>query len=165
MVKGKWVLTLLGVATGVFVAFSLFPGEETKVKKRFSLLAEYASKADGEKILAMAEKMRNLEFLFSEPCTVEAPPYALSGSFNRAEIAGLAARARLHFSYLTLEFHDLSVSFPEKETARAVLTGRVKGKTVSGEAVHEVREMECVLKKREGQWFFENWEVVEVLKR
>lgn len=165
MVNGKRVLGILLVATGIFGAFSLFPSEEKKVKKQFSLLAEYACKEEGERILAMAGKMRNLEFLFYEPCTVEAPPYSLSGGFTRGEIASLAARARLNFSQLTLEFHDLSISFPEKEKARAVLTGSVKGKTISGEAVHEVQEMECLLKKSQDQWLFEHWEMVEVLKR
>ncbi len=165
MVNRKWVLVVVVAAAGIFGAFALFPSEETKVKKQFSLLAAYASKEEGEKILTMAEKMRNLEFLFSEPCEIEAPPYSLSGSLKRAEIAGLAARARMNFSHLTMEFHDLSLCFPEEGTARAVVTGRVKGRTISGESVHEVREMECVLKKSQDQWLFEHWGIVEVLKR
>ncbi len=165
MVKGKWVFGILVVATGIYGAFSLFPSEEKRVKKQFALLAEYASKEEGEKILAMAGKMRNLEFLFSEPCTIEAPPYSLSGNFTRGEIGTLSARARLYFSHLTLEFHDLSISFPEKETAVTILTCRVKGKTMSGETVQEVREMEVLLKKDQDQWLFNHCEVVEVLKR
>jgi len=165
MVNRKWALAVVVAAAGIFGAFALFPGEETKVKKQFSLLESYASKEEGEKILAMAEKMRNLEFLFSEPCEIEALPYSLSGSLKRGEIASLAARARMHFSHLTMEFHDLSVSFPEEGTAKAVVTGRVKGKTISGEEVYEVREMECVLKKNHDQWLFEHWGIVEVLKR
>jgi len=164
MVNRKWAFAVV-IAAAVFGAFTLFPSEETKVKKQFSLLAAYACKEEGEKILTMAEKMRNLEFLFSEPCEIEAPPYLLSGSLKRAEIAGLAARARLHFSHLTMEFHDLSLSFPEEGTARAVVTGKVNGETISGEAVHEVREIECILKKSQDQWLFERWGIVEILKR
>ena len=111
MVKGKWVLAVFAVTAGLLSALYLFPSEEKKIKNQFSLLAEYVSKEEGEKILAMAGKMRNLESLFAEPLAVKAPPYALSGTFTRSEIAGLVARARLHFSHLVLDFHDLSISF------------------------------------------------------
>ena len=102
----------------------------------------------------MARKMKNLESLFAESCEVTAPPYSLAGNFSRADLANLAARARLHFAHLTLTFHDLSVSFPDRETARVVLTGEVRGKSSRGAPVHEVREIECLLKKHQGEWLF-----------
>lgn len=165
MVKGKWAVTVLVIAAGVLAAFSLFPGEEKKVKKQFSLLAHHASKDEEEKILAMARKMKNIESLFAESCEVTAPPYSLAGSFSPADLANLAARARLNFSHLALTFHDLSVSFPDRETAQVVLTGEVRGKSSRGAPIHEVREIECLLKKYRGEWLFIRWEVVEVLKR
>ena len=165
MVKGKWAVTVLVIAAGLLAAFSLFPGEEKNVKRQFSLLAHYASKEEGEKILAMARKMKNLESLFAESCEVTAPPYSLAGNFSRADLANLPARARLNFSHLALTFHDLSVSFPDRETAQVVLTGEVRGKSSRGAQIHEVREVACLLKKHEGEWLFSRWEVVEVLKR
>jgi hypothetical protein len=165
VVKGKWVVAALIIASGVLAAFALFPGEEKKVKKQFSLLAHYASKDEEEKILAMARKMKSLESLFAESCEVTAPPYSLAGSFSRADLANLAARARMHFSSLTLAFHDLSVSFPDQETAQVVLTGEVRGKSSRGAPVHEVREIECLLKQHQGEWLFCKWATVEVLKR
>jgi hypothetical protein len=71
----------------------------------------------------------------------------------------------MHFVHLTLAFHDLSVSFPDRETAQVVLTGEVRGKSSHGAPVHEVREMECLLKKHQGEWLFNKWATVEVLKR
>jgi hypothetical protein len=113
----------------------------------------------------MARKMKNLESLFAESCEVTAPPYSLAGNFSRADLANLPARARLNFSHLALTFHDLSVSFPDRETAQVVLTGEVRGKSSRGAQIHEVREVACLLKKHEDEWFFSRWEVVEVLKR
>jgi hypothetical protein len=165
MVKGKWAVTVLVIAAGLLAAFSLFPGEEKKVKKQFSLLAHHASKDEEEKILAMARKMKNLESLFAESCEVTAPPYSLAGSFSRADLVNLIARTRLNFSHLVLTFHDLSVSFPNRETAEVVLTGEVRGKSSRGAPVQEVREIACLLKKHEGEWLFSKWATVEVLKR
>lgn len=165
MVKGKWLGFVLIVAAGVLAALFLFPGEEKKVKKQFSLLAHYVSKDEGEKILTMAGKMKNLESLFAESCRLTAPPYSLAGNFSAAEVAILAARTRLHFAYLAVTFHDLSISFPNPETAEVVLTGEVKGMSSRGASVHEVRELECLLEKKEERWLFRNWEIIEVLKR
>ncbi len=165
MVKRKWVIIAVIISAAALAAFSLFPGEGKKVKKQFSLLAHYASKDEEENILAMARKMKSLESLFAESCEVTAPPYSLEGNFSRTDLAGMATRARMPFAHLTLSFHDLSVSFPDQETARVVLTGEVRGKSSRGTAVQEVREIECVLKKYQGEWLFRKWEIVEVLKR
>jgi hypothetical protein len=165
VVKGKWLGVSLIAAIGVLAAVFLLPGEEKKVRKQISLLARYVSKDEEEKILTMAGKMKNLESLFAESCRVAAPPYSLAGDFSRAEVANLAARARFHFTHLALTFHDLTVSFPNPETAEVVLTGEVKGQSSRGESVQEVREIDCVLKKQEGRWLFNKWEIVEVLKR
>ncbi len=163
--KGKWIGIVLIVAAGSLAAVSLFPGEEKKVKKQFSLLAHYTSKDEEEKIPALGGKMRKLESLFAESCEVNAPPYSLAGNFSRPEIVTLAARARLHFTHLALTFHDLSVSFPDQETARVVLTGEARGTSSRGTPVQEAREIECLLKKQGDAWLFSKWETVEVLKR
>jgi hypothetical protein len=164
-VKRNGAVLLLIAAAGALAVFFLFPGEEKKVKKQISHFARYFSKEEKENIPAMAGKMRGLELLFTESCELAAPPYSLAGHFSRKEIVNLAARARLHFAGLSLKFHDLSVSFPDRETARVVLTGEAKGKTSGGTPFQDVREMECLLKKEEGRWRFARWEVVEVLKR
>jgi ketosteroid isomerase-like protein len=165
MVKGKGVVIALILASGVLAAFFLFSGEEKKVKKQFSLLAYYASKEEGEKILAMARKMKSLESLFAESCVVTASSYSLDGNFSRTDLANLATRSRMLFTHLTLTFHDLSVSFPDPQTAQVVLTGEVRGKSSRGTPVHEVREIECLLKKDQDGWLFSKWAIVEVLKR
>jgi hypothetical protein len=64
-----------------------------------------------------------------------------------------------------LKFYDLKVSFPEKDLAQVNLTGRLTGKSVSGEHVDETRELICLLKKVEKKWLFNSFEVIEVLKR
>ena len=165
MVKRKWIGLILFIAAAALAAVFLPSGEEKKVKKQFSLFAHYFSKDEQESILAMAAKMKNLESLFAESCEVTARPYGQEGNLSRAELVNLAARARLYFSHLSLKFHDLSISFPDQETAQVVLTGEAKGKDFRGAPVQEAREIACLLKKQEGRWLFHKWEIVEVLKR
>lgn len=156
---------LLILVLGIWAAFSLSPTPEKKVKKQFRLLSEYAFKEAGEPPLMTAQKIRNLETLFADRCEIKAPHFGLAGSFPRPEISLLAGTARARFSRLDLRFHDLTVSFPEKDGARVTMTARLIGQAASGEAVDEPHELECRLKKVEDRWLFSRMEIVEVLKR
>ena len=166
MVKIKSLLiALLIVIAGIGAILFFFPSEERKVKKQFALLSEYVAKGSGETTFTMAPKIKGISGLFAESCDFKVPVYSFSGSYTREEISGIALRGRAHFSSLDLKFHDLSISFPEKGTAKVTLTGRLTGKTTYEEYVDETRELECLLDKIEKRWLFRQFEVVEVLKK
>jgi len=156
-------LILVGIGIWAFIHFS--PSEERKVRKQFGLLSGWASKAQGETPLIMAQKTRKIGTLFAENCGLEVPLYSISGNLTRDEIIGYAARGRLLFSELSLRFYDLTVSFPEEGIAKVSSTARLTGKLNVGENVDETHELQCVLKKIGKRWFFSHMEVVEVLKR
>jgi hypothetical protein len=166
MVKVRSVIIVLivtGIGIWAFIHFS--QSEETKVRKQFGLLSDWASKAQSETPLIMAQKTKKIGTLFAEKCRLKAPIYSISGNLTRDEIIGYAARGRLLFSELYLRFYDLTVSFPEERTAKVSSKARLTGKLNVGENVDEIHELECVLKKIEKRWFFSHIEVVEVLKR
>lgn len=165
MVRTKYVIPGLIVILGLLAFYFSFPSEEKKIKKRFTLLSEAASKGQGESTFTMAHKVRNIGSLFTEKVKLQIPDYELSGSYTRQDIVNYAVRARLSFSRLSLQFFDLIITFPEKKAANVTLTSRLTGKSISGEAVDESRELGFVLKKIEDQWLFSDVEVIEVLKK
>lgn len=166
MVKIKYlIIALLIVMVGILATLLFLPSEEKKVKKRFALLSEHMSKDPGENTFVMANKVKGITALFGKNCNLTVSDYSLSGNYSREEISGIAFRGRAHFSTLDLKFYDLKVSFPEKDLARANLTGRLTGKSVYGEHVDETRELMCLLKKVEKKWLFNSFEVIEVLRR
>jgi hypothetical protein len=166
MVKIKYlIIGILIVIIGVAVAISFFTGEERKVKKQFHFLSEWVSKAPDENVLNMLQKNKKIGTLFDEPCTLKVSNHSLSGSYKRDEIVSYAMSARSHVSQLDLKFYDFNIVFPEKEIAKVTLTARLLGKSTVGEQVDETRELECVLKKIESKWLFNEIEVVEVLKK
>ena len=166
MVKIKYLLVgVLMVIIGIVLAATVFPSEEKRVKKRFHLLSEWISKSPEESALAMLQKMKDIGTLFFEPCELKVPDQSLSGSYTRQEISTYAGSARSHSSQLDLKFYDLHIEFPEKEVAKVTLTGRLIGKSTTGEQVDEIRELECLLKKIDRKWFFNQVEVIEVLKK
>jgi hypothetical protein len=166
MVKMKYLLTgVLIVIIGVVLAVTLFPSEEKRVKKRFRLLSEWVSKSAEENAFTLLQKMKDIGALFSEPCELKAPDESLSGSYTRQEISAFAGGARSHFSRLDLTFHDLHIVFPEGEIAKVTLTARLIGRSTTGEQVDEIRELECLLKRIDSKWLFNQIEVVQVLKK
>jgi hypothetical protein len=166
MVKIKYLLIgVLVVIIGIVVAFYFFPNEEKRVKKQFNFLSEWVSKSPDEQTFTMLQKMKNIGTLFDEHCELNAPGQSLSGSYAREEISTYAGSARSHFSQLDLKFYDFHIVFPEKGTAKVTLTGRLTGKSTTGEKVDETQELDCLLKKIENKWLFSEIEMVEVLKK
>jgi hypothetical protein len=160
-----WIIAILAVGIGGWAAVTLFPSEERMVKKQFHLLSKWVSKDSGENTFTMANKTRNLKSLFAEKFELKTEIESMSGSYSPEEISSYAARGRLIFSYLSLSFFDLGISFPENGVAKVILTARLKGSSTTGENVDETHELECILKKIEKRWLFSHAEMVEVLKK
>lgn len=166
MVNFKNILVgLLTLAIGIGMAVYFFPSEEKKIRKQFHLLEEWVSKDTGENTFTMAYKIKNIGKLFDGACEFKIPAYSFSGSFTPEEISSYAARGRLQFSQLYLKFYDLVIAFPEKGIAKVTLTAKLKGKLNVGDYIDETHEIESLLKKIEKKWLFNQFEVVEVLKK
>jgi len=166
MVKIKYLLIgVLIVILGILAAVIFFPNKEKRVKKQFNLLSEWVSRSPDENTFTLLQKMKNIGNLFDEHCELKAPSQSLSGSYTREEISAYAGSARSYFSQLDLKFYDFHTVFPEKGIAKVTLTGRLTGKSTTGEQVDETRELECVLRKIENKWLFGEIEIVEVLKK
>ena len=166
MVKGKYLLLgVLMVIVGIVLVVTVLPSEEKRVKKRFHLLAEWVSKSPEENSFTLLQRMKDIGTLFHEPCELKAPNESLSGSYTRQEISAYAGSARSHFFELHLKLYDLHVAFPEREVAKVTLTARLIGKTKTGEQMDEIRELDCLLTKTDRKWFFNQIDVIEVLKK
>lgn len=159
------IIALLLAAIGILAAFSFFESEEKRVKKQFGSLSEWVSKGPEENAITMAYKMQKLGTLFDEKCGLRLPADSLSGNYTREEVSSYAARGRARFSKLSLDFFDLDVSFPENGVAKVSLTSKLTGRTAAGEYTNETRELQCLLKKIEKKWLFNNIEVIEVLRK
>ena len=158
-------MALLIVAIGITALVYFSQSDEKSVRRQFDLLSESVSKGSNENMVAMAQKMQRLGTLFDETCRLELAVESLSGNYTRDEIRSYAARARSRFLTVSLRFSDLTVIFPEAETAKVNLTARLTGRTSAGEYVNDPRELECLLKKIDKQWLFSHVEVIEVLRK
>lgn len=166
MVKIKYILIpLILIAAGIGAWLTLSQSEEKMIKKQFRLLSEGVSKKEGENLFTMDQKIKKVGALFDDTCEIHIPAYSISGSLTREELTGYTARGRLHAKELLMKIHDLKIHIPEEGNAQAHLTVRLTGRLTTGEAIQEVHEIECFLKKKERQWLLTSVVVVEVLKR
>lgn len=166
MVKGKYVIIILLVLLiGIVAAVYCFQSEGKKIKKQFRLLSKWASKDLDEGNFTMARRAQQISGLFAEKCEIKAHLPSISGTHTRQEISGLAARARLPFSRLTVRFYDLNIEFQEENTATVIVTGQASGRLRRGDDIADALELECTLRKFDDTWLFTAIEVVEVLEK
>jgi hypothetical protein len=165
LVKKHPVIAVLVFILSVLAVLTLFPSEEKKVRKQFKALSNVVSKEPGENVFTTARKAQEIVPLFDENCELIIPEDSVSALFRRGEITNYVIRGRTQFSDLSLTFVDLSITFPERGTAKVVLTAKLKGKIVNGDRMDETREVQSTLKKIKRKWYFTTFEVVEVLKK
>lgn len=159
------IIALLLVISGVVVLVYVLQSEEHKIKRRFTSLAKWASKEEGENNLTMVQKTRSIGSLCAKTCYIKAPGTTFSGTYSSQQISALAARARLPFTSLSLRFDDLHIEVTGQQGATVRVTAQLLGTQKRGERVDDTRELECRLHKAEGKWLFTHFALIEVLER
>lgn len=166
MVRIRYIVIAGAALAAGIVAFFIFSqGEEAKVKKQFSLLAEKIEKTQKESPIVAAAKANRIKALFAEICTVHAPAYSFSRNISSQDLPSLVLATRSRYLEMSLEFYDFLIEFPEEGSAQVSLTARLVGKLTTGTYVDDVHELKCNLKKTEDIWLFKVIEVVEVLEK
>lgn len=168
MVKLRYLIIICLVLILVILSKHLAPDENKKIKNCFKLLCQYIEKRADEDFISTVNRIKNISRLFLDPCIFKIEDdslYSFSGSFNRNEIEGYALKGRSHFSRLSLEFDDFRIEFPERHIAHVRVRGRLMGRSKGDEEIDEVRELFCILNKVKDEWLFQQFEVIEVLKK
>ena len=165
MVAKRWIL-VAGVVLLAGAATLLFSRSEKKqIAKRLDKLAELVTKKGGDSALKMALRVQKLPEFFTRPVRLHTPVYHMEGAMSPTEIASEIMRGRAMFNSLSLRFYDVDIEVTEKTTAKLRMTARVVGQLSTREGVDEVQELECVLRKVEGQWCFAECRAVAVLEK
>ena len=153
------------VAALAFVLVVYFKGnEKKKIKKQFAKLTEYVSKQPKEGNISMVFKTQSMSSLFADSCEIEIPGTPLTGNYSPEEISSNVARAKMHFSSISLNIYDIEVEIADENHASAVFTASFKASSKNREA-EETREISSSLVKVEGKWKFSGFKLVEVLEK
>lgn len=162
-IKNTVIVLLVVLAVG-FIAFRFWPSDERAIRKQLALIEEAGSRDPAEKPVEFLMKSRQIAGLFNDPCelTVEAADYR--GVFDRKQIMDRITLVRSSFNRVIVDLYDISIDFPEKQTAAVSLTLRLRSESGS-DTIADVHEVAATLRKIEGTWLVTSVRIVEVLER
>ncbi len=166
MVKIKAVVLVLGALAAGLAAFLLFfESEEARIKKQFRELAAMISRESGENHLQAAANARKIARMLADPCTVNIPTYEITRTVSRENAQSYIMAGRSRYSGLSVAFHDLAVTFPEKGRAAVNLTVYAETRTGNGPPENNIFEAHCELEKTEDAWYLTHFAEVAVLEK
>ena len=165
MVISRIISIIILVIIIVFVMMNCFHNDTWKVKKQFETLSTSIAKKQGEKLLHTGLKKNKINDLFDSKCTFKTQLYKNSGPFTPMEISNRIFAVRNNFVYLSVNFVDMKIDFPDKNTAITTFTVKATGKRSDGKMENYYREADCVLKLIKDSWLISEIVTVEVLKK
>lgn len=161
--KNLLFITAVILAIGALV-FYLLPDEEKQVRKQLNLLEQLASKQAKETGLQSIKKAAQISSLFTDPCRLKVERLDFEGEFIRKEVINHIQIARNSFSQVNVQFHDITIEFPNKTTANVIMTLQLTGKN-GGENWADTHEIDAGMIKNEGDWLLSECTLIEVLKK
>lgn len=160
----RWMIAGLVAVVAVVAVLWLMPNEDKKVRRQFARLSEWVGKDGSESVIVMAARGKQVAALLADPCELKGSIPSMGGTYSRQEAAQMVAGIRSQFDRLSLDFADLTVTFPETDKARVTLTATLSAAR-GGETMREVRELDCTLVKRDGAWLFSACQAVDVFQK
>jgi hypothetical protein len=168
MVKLKAVVLGFCMLAAGLVAFMIFfQSDEAKIKKQFKALASTLSLDAGESKFEAGAKARKIAMMLADPCVVNIPTYDITRTISRSDAQTYIMASRSAYSSLSVDFHDISIIFPEKGRL-AEVTATVYVKTAAkggGPLEKNVSEVRFELKAVEDSWLFAGINEVVVLEK
>jgi hypothetical protein len=165
VVSLKRVIASILIAAGVAVFFFVFESQEAKIKKQFKFIAEKINKFPGESPILSGAKAKGLKKAIANPCFIHIPVYSYSKETNSDSLTRYVLSMRSQYSEISMTFYDFLFDHMDEKSAQVTVTTGIRGTLSTGEAVEDIHEVTCRIKKIDDVWKFIEIEVVEVLKK
>ncbi len=154
-------MAVLAAAT----AFVLFGrSEKSKIKKRFTEIADTVSKRPGEGNIAAAAKMLALGGMLTDNVTVEISDLPHWREMTSEDIVSLAARGRGYMDELHISILDVETEILGEDKARSRCRAKVRLKS-SYSSFNENRIFTADLVKQDGKWRFSAFREDNLIKK
>ena len=127
-------------------------------------IEETGTKSSLERPVESLLRAKRIADYFADPCHLTIETSGYDDAFNRNQIQDRIVMVRTLFTALTVSLNDISIRFPEKHTAKVLLTLRLNGHR-GNESYADVQEVEATLSKTDGRWLLTSVHLVAVLER
>mgnify|MGYP001571528036 CR=1 FL=1 len=155
---------IVAVSIVAYLLYCYVYADERRIRANLHLVADVASKAEGEHKLAFVGKVRSLENLLHEQISV-APGKKLKVIVGREKLKGLFVQAWRTFGNWQIVFSDVTFVGPiAGGKAKTRQTVSVTTKTKRGRELLTPREMVIEWQHQDGSWLIVSAAHVEVFK-
>ncbi len=155
-----YVAILLVVAGAVF----FWPSDEKKIKSNLNSLAEYCSSEKEEPVLATLRKAAQAAKLCTAPCTVHIESFKIDRALSHKEFTDQFLMMKKRLPNTIFSFHDSIIDIAGEKKAAVTTTLRLNGETID-EKFTDAYEINITVEKKDGDWLFSAFTVVEFMKK
>jgi hypothetical protein len=157
---------LLLAALGLVVCLTVFfwPGDEKKIKANLTKLADYCSTHQEEAVMESLQKAAMAAKLCADPCTVQVESLKIDRAFKEKELMDHFLLLKKNLANTTFKFYDTIIDPPGGNKAEVATTLRISGK-IADEQMSDAYEITILLAKKDGDWRFTSFTVVEFMKK
>lgn len=152
------------VLVAVVTVILLRPSDEKKIVKNLELMGEYCTTESQESGIVTLQKTSRAAKLCTDPCKVQVESFDVDQEFNRKEITNHIMMMKKRLVGTTFTFQDTVFVNLTDDRAELTTTLRLNGKTVDGRFT-DAYELQITVVKREGDWLFSSFTVVEFMER
>ena len=164
MTNKTLLILLAALLVAVGTIFFLLPSDEKKIRRNLASLADYCSSTREETAIEALKKGALAARLCSNPCRVQIESFHIAREFNKKEISDHILMMKKMLANTHFTFHDTVIDFPADKRAEIMTTLRLKGKTEDNRFT-EAYEINITVEKKDGDWFFSSFTVVEFLEQ
>lgn len=166
--KKKYKILLLTAALLLltFAAYRIFTGnsDEEKIRKTLHRLTTLAAKPQEPRPAELAAKLRTLQTIFAEQVTIDFGARKMSETYTPRSLEPLLVNFRKQFISSDCSMSDLETTVSGGH-ADTVFACRFQGTPRKGNAVDEVRDINCRLVKHDKTWYIESISINDILER
>ena len=155
------ILVLLLIAG---VGFWLWPNDEKAIRKNLHQLADLCSTQKKSASIANMTDARGAAKLCAEQCSVEIESFRIQQTFSRKEISQHILLMKRTLAESHFAFKDITITFPSKTEAKITATLFLRTKTMD-QRFTDAYELDIVSQKKNGDWLFSAFTVVEFMER
>ncbi len=152
------------ILVAVVAVILLRPSDEKKILKNLEKMAEYCTTEAQEPGLTTLQKTSLAAKLCTDPCKVQVESFDVDREFNRKEITNHIMMMKKRLVGTTFIFQDTEFTSLSGNSAELTTTLRLNGKTVDGRFT-DAYELQITAVKKEGDWLFSSFTVVEFMER
>jgi hypothetical protein len=157
-------ILLIAIVLLVGGAIFFLPSDEKKIKANLASLAEYCSSEKEEPVLETLHKAALAAKLCTDPCTVKVESFKIDREFSQKELTDRFLMMKKRLANTSFSFHDTVLDIVDDNRAEVITTLRINGKIVD-EQFTDAYELDIAVDKKDGDWRFSSFTVVEFMKK